>query len=75
MVCFILKRGRLSNKDFVLSFGEHKGKRLDDVPLLYLDWLVGEDWLHEETKRIVSEYLSEPVIKKELEKELENKEG
>ncbi len=65
----------MSNKDYVLVFGKHKGKKLDGVPLLYLDWLVGQDWLREETKEAINEYLSEPVIKRELEKELENKES
>ena len=28
-----------------MPFGQHKGKRLDEVPAKYLDWLSGEDWL------------------------------
>lgn len=28
-------------KDVVIPFGRYKGKKLDEIPLLYLDWLMG----------------------------------
>lgn len=57
-------------KDYRLLLGKHKGKTLDETPLLYLDWIVGQEWIYGETKKRIVEYLSDPVIAKELEKEL-----
>lgn len=59
--------------DFMMSFGKYQGKRLDEIPLVYLDWLVGREWLNGLIRDIIIEYLSDPVIKRELEAELENK--
>lgn len=59
-----------SLQSFKLAFGKHKGKKLDETPLLYLDWLVGQEWLAKETKETIVAYLSDPVIEKELTKEL-----
>ncbi|KPK42093.1 MAG: hypothetical protein AMJ65_08210 [Phycisphaerae bacterium SG8_4] len=30
--------------DKILPFGKHKGERICDCPILYLDWLIGQDW-------------------------------
>ncbi len=30
---------------FVMPWGKHKGKSLYDVPVEYLDWLMGQDWM------------------------------
>lgn len=56
--------------DYVLHFGAHKGKALNEIPLTYLDWVIGQGWLDRGTKEVVEEYLSDPVVKAELEKEL-----
>jgi|SaaInlLV_10m_DNA_2_1039722.scaffolds.fasta_scaffold77915_3 hypothetical protein len=58
-------------KDFVIRFGKkHKGKKLEEAPLLYLDWLIGQDWLNGYTRKIIEEYLSDPVIARNLKSEL-----
>lgn len=56
----------------VLTFGKHKGERIEDVPLRYLDWLVDQDWLFPDVKQAVKAYLAKPNIKRELERELES---
>lgn len=72
------------SKDHRLHFGKYYGKRLEEVPLKYLDWAVG--WLEERIREsegmdsvllsmdltIIRVYLSDPVIAAELRKELEN---
>lgn len=60
----------MSEKDYILKFGMHKDKRLEDVPLLYLDWLIGLNTLYPDTKRTIEKYLDDPAIQKELEIEL-----
>ncbi len=55
---------------YVLPFGKHKGKPLDEVPLLYLDWLVGQE-VKGFLGMILKEYLNGPTIKAQLDKELE----
>lgn len=32
------------NNDYRLTFGKHKGERLADIPVKYLDWVLGEDF-------------------------------
>ena len=57
---------------YTLPFGEHKGKTLDEIPLKYLDSLIGMEWLQGFTSKILEEYLNDPTIKAQLEKELED---
>jgi uncharacterized protein (DUF3820 family) len=52
----------------VMPFGKHKGKTFDEVPLTYLDWLVGQN-LREPLKSKLEEYLAHPLIARELESE------
>jgi uncharacterized protein (DUF3820 family) len=35
----------MKHDDFVIPFGKHKGKAFKDVPMEYLDWLIG--WMEE----------------------------
>lgn len=42
---------------FVMPFWMHHGKTLNQIPLEYLDWLVG---CQEDTLRAVSAYLAQP---------------
>jgi len=60
----------MSAKDYVMPWGKYKNVTLDNIPLKYLDWLVGET-RQEPTKTIIAEYLADPVIKKELDRELD----
>ena len=48
----------MKNDDFRLPFGSHQGKTFKDVPLEYLDWLIG--WLEEtDSQREPGKKLSE----------------
>lgn len=64
----------LKASDFTLKFGNYRGKKLDEVPLRYLDWLLGQKWLDGITKSMVTLYIKDPAIAKELERELERNE-
>ena len=57
-------------KDYVMVFGGHQGKSLEDIPLQYLDWIIGQKWLSVDVKKIIEEYLDAPVIQRELEADL-----
>lgn len=50
--------------------GKFLGKTFDDMPLRDLDWLVDQPWCHGEIKTKLKTYLADPVIKRELEREL-----
>ncbi len=60
----------------VMTFGKHKGKKLDDVPLLYLDWLLSQSWFefqHMMLHASITRYLSIESVAKCLEEELEKR--
>lgn len=59
---------------YIMPFGKYIGKPLDEIPLTYLDWLRGENFLVGKTKEAVTNYLKDPLILSELEKELEERE-
>jgi uncharacterized protein (DUF3820 family) len=44
-----------------MPFGKHKGESLEDIPVEYLDWLIGQDWMDEKPalKKIITDHLSE----------------
>lgn len=57
----------------VLGFGKYKGQSIDsiatsDAGLKYLDWLVGQSWVFADVRKCLEEYLGDPVIKRELER-------
>ena len=63
-------------KGYVLQFGKHRGETLDAVAsddngLLYLDRLVDEDWLFDDTRKAIQAYLNDPDIAVELKRLLE----
>ena len=33
--------------DPILPFGKYKGEHCSEVPVDYLDWLIGQDWMEE----------------------------
>ena len=44
--------------DVKIPFGkEHRGKRLADCPVEYLDWLIGQDWLFDDLKFKITTHL------------------
>lgn len=56
----------MTELDFVLPFGPHTGKTLSEVAdtdegLLYLDNLLGEDWVWPATKEKIEKVLRLPV--------------
>lgn len=32
--------------DPIIPLGKHKGKYASDIDVKYLDWLIGQNWLH-----------------------------
>lgn len=63
--------------EFVLPFGKHKGRTLDQVAetdkgLLYLDWLNGLENTSGDLKLALETYLADPAIARELHRLLEN---
>lgn len=60
------------NDNYKLNFGEFKGCKLEDIPLKYLDWLLGLKTNMPYIPTIeIEKYLSDPLLKKELERQLE----
>lgn len=60
-------------QQYVIRFGNYKDKSLDKIAetddgLKYLDWLLGQNWLRDLARMHITYYLSDPTIKKELEK-------
>lgn len=49
-------------------------KTFDQVPLTYLDWLVGQEGLYPDFRLKLETYLKHPTIAKALEKAIEEKE-
>lgn len=54
--------------EYVMPFGKHEGKKLDDVPLSYIDWLSGIA-LAENTRKAVDAYIDQDWFEAELEAE------
>ena len=40
-----------------LTFGKHKGKTVSECPIDYLDWLLGQDWLFDDMRSDIEQYL------------------
>ena len=58
---------------FIMPFGKHRGKALNDVPLDYLDWLLDSQTLYPETRNAIKAYLEQPEIARELDDKLHDK--
>ena len=43
--------------DPVMRFGKYKGKPASEIPVEYLDWLIGEPWLYPELREQLVEHL------------------
>ncbi len=43
--------------DPVIPFGKHRGNYASDIPVSYLDWLIGQDWLDSELESQIHEHL------------------
>lgn len=43
--------------DPVIPFGKHRGEYASDVPVDYLDWLIGQDWLKPDLEKQIHEHL------------------
>jgi hypothetical protein len=50
----------MSDSDFKMPFGKHKGEALADIPVGYLDWMIGQDWMDEkpDLKRRIEDHLA-----------------
>lgn len=43
--------------DPILPFGKYKGQAASEVPVEYLDWLIGQDWLYVSLREEIYEHL------------------
>ena len=43
--------------DPIIPFGKHKGELCSDIPVDYLDWLIGQDWLKPQLKAEIEAHL------------------
>jgi hypothetical protein len=62
---------------FVMPLGKHKDRTLARIGsnrdgILYLDWLVGQEWVNGMLKAALETYLSHPVISRQVESYLED---
>lgn len=60
--------------DTIIPFGKYKGEKLNDIDLKYLDWCIGQDFVkidYPDFYEKLVQYMSDPVIERELEQELE----
>jgi uncharacterized protein (DUF3820 family) len=62
---------------FVMPLGKHKGTTLARIGasnegLLYLDWLVGQEWVNGRLRESLETYLGHPAIAQQLESCLED---
>lgn len=44
--------------DVQMPFGKHKGSTLAEIDTEYLDWLIGQDWLRGDLRKLVEAQLS-----------------
>ena len=61
---------------FKMPLGKFQGRTLDSIAktdqgLLYLDWLIGQDWVAPPLLTALRAYLKDGTIKNELDKALE----
>ncbi|MHC4569512.1 MAG: putative quorum-sensing-regulated virulence factor [Planctomycetota bacterium] len=38
-----------------IPFGKHRGEAIKDIPIKYLDWLLGQDWFVEKFDDLAEE--------------------
>lgn len=43
--------------DFVMNLGKYQGQRLGEIPVDYLDWILGQDWLWGATRDAIKSHL------------------
>ena len=43
--------------DPVIPFGKHSGKCASQIEVEYLDWLIGQDWLHDNLRDEIEAHL------------------
>lgn len=43
--------------DPVIPFGKYSGNYASDIPVSYLDWLIGQDWLNSDLENEIHEHL------------------
>ena len=60
--------------EITIPFGKHKGKELNEVPLLYLDWMRGIELQENDFKAALNSYLSDPSIEREIDRLIAEKE-
>lgn len=49
----------MPTSDPILPFGKHKGQKVSDVPVEYLDWLIGQSWLNADLRELIEAHLKD----------------
>lgn len=57
---------------YIIPFGKHKGERVEDVPLRYLDWAIGEWDAGRPVTRAIAVYLKHPSIARQIDFDLDD---
>jgi uncharacterized protein (DUF3820 family) len=47
----------MNDDEPVMPFGKYKGEPLADIPVSYLDWIIGQDWIKPDLKEQIEEHL------------------
>lgn len=52
---------KVDTENYILYFGQHRGKKLKDIPRSYLEWVVKQEdfYCRKRIKDIVKQYLEE----------------
>ena len=50
-------RGQTMGVERKIPFGKYKDRAISECPIEYLDWLIGQDWLRDDLKEDIQDYL------------------
>jgi len=45
------------SEERIIPFGKYEGMAISECPIPYLDWLLGQDWVKDDLKEDIQEYL------------------
>ena len=53
------------NEEDIITFGVHKGKKLKDIPIGYLQWLDAQDWVEKFNPGVYA-YIQTDLVQEEI---------
>ena len=54
---FISYKQQPITDNYIIKFGKYKNCKINEIPRSYLDWLVNEDWIKENLKFGIKDYI------------------